>query len=1375
MKVITNIDNVSRETFVTEEFDDFLIHTDTYSENEIFKIISNGKKKHKIVEKVDIFFDICWSTAFNMSVPEFVDYICIRLQTNNYEIVMLKPFDYYVDEPIPHIRVHFDNFKEYTKGIKLIYNFLTPNERELKHYMRQNPTANNYSKKMLHFDDKREYHKGKALLMTWDIEVYSKTPLFNSFTRTKNIEEIQNKENDKENDKEKNTDTDDDDERNSFKRAFPIPENPDDEIFMIGFSLHYHDSEKPLAAGVFLSFYPDKAETEKMVREHEDLKECEHFVFSRQQSEYLMLKTFFKFIENVRPDVMTGFNDHMFDWDYLKRRMRTHYRTHTELWDLYYRAFNYDHNNKYSNRIGSYPPNYSRKIKLCYKDEETKEEYKKLKLLNKRVSPIYRKLIEGEEIELQKEQNLSFFLKHLKEFENLDDDISSDLADNQIIDTDHAFNNNNAIKIGAGEMVKGITPKSDNIVFIDVRTCYRKLFPNERESNLNFYLKMMNLGNKIDVSFDQIYDACDEAFILRQKIVDAKTTKGFDLKSKGLTLEECCVYCMIDAIKCQRLLVKKEVIDEYVKIGEICRLPLGDINRANKHRIENLLLEYGRDTYSFRFNVRKEDNMELDEKRTGVCSQGKFKGAYVKDPIPGLKLVAPIVGLDFSSLYPSIMRAFNISPDTMVDQYLEPNNKKVHIPKITYPDNCNYQPDAETSGVLSNKFAHPIILNGKDEYYEFKLDNIDIHIINGNKRPDKQGLFPKVLEDLGARRVAARVQLNKDIGLRGRLSAEGKDIPADLNRSIRDANQKQLAIKVLMNSSYGVMGAEISGGLYKREAAEIVTSLGRTLLQTVINFIESTGEYIIHYGDTDSTYVSLTDDHIAIKEIEDAYRTNRVSLKEMVNMKINVTRSMAKELQSRVNNMLKTLTGSKYLSMAYEEVLFPMINFNVKKTYMGIEHKDENLEIEVTDHSLFIRGGSISKYNTPQITIHIVKNMIMKRLFSYDMFEKFEQIRVIKTNVPTNQILSDLVLEVIKETINTIAVELNKDFSEDCNFKYDWFIRMAKYNPNTKSETIMAKVFRNRMIAEGKPIPEAGEKFEFVIVKKDKGKSKGDTAEYPFIAKEQNMRLNFDEYFESSMLNDLVAFIPHEDGFKDIEQTHRNKIFASKLFSLLVNYPQYWNQLESMSINDIANLKITNKEITPHLITTNKIETDETKFKSKVKKVNGEIYHTFLNNKYGHRWPKLIYIAKLFTLSCDRSPKDFMTQFKNSLLYYYTGKPKTFDNETYMNPLEFCNYISEQPQFVEDKTKTFGYITNVIKKQGVTLTTNFTQILLDTDCAIYERIEKVIMTQLTNNLHSNWVNEQPIKIDIAATMLLDEIEHTYFANYYNSLVIKYYN
>jgi DNA polymerase elongation subunit (family B) len=65
------------------------------------------------------------------------------------------------------------------------------------------------------------------------------------------------------------------------------------------------------------------------------------------------------------------------------------------------------------------------------------------------------------------------------------------------------------------------------------------------------------------------------------------------------------------------------------------------------------------------FNYLKKRNIVIPQKDRSTKSD-KFAGAYVKEPIPGK--YDWVVSLDLTSLYPSLIMQYNISPETLLDE-----------------------------------------------------------------------------------------------------------------------------------------------------------------------------------------------------------------------------------------------------------------------------------------------------------------------------------------------------------------------------------------------------------------------------------------------------------------------------------------------------------------------------------------------------------------------------------------------------------------------------------------------------------------------------------------------------------------------------------
>ena len=167
-----------------------------------------------------------------------------------------------------------------------------------------------------------------------------------------------------------------------------------------------------------------------------------------------------------------------------------------------------------------------------------------------------------------------------------------------------------------------------------------------------------------------------------------------------------------------------------------------------------------------------------------------YKGAIVLKPLRGVH--ENVAVLDFSSMYPNIMIKYNVGPDTLVTSEEE---CKIY--------GCNIAPE------VGHKF-----------------------------RRQPPGFFKNVLERLLKLRKAVREEMKK--------------YPPD-SPTYKLLDERQKALKILANASYGYMGWT-GARWYCRQCAEAVTAWGRHLIMTVINYARKLGLKVI-YGDTDSLFV----------------------------------------------------------------------------------------------------------------------------------------------------------------------------------------------------------------------------------------------------------------------------------------------------------------------------------------------------------------------------------------------------------------------------------------------------------------------------------------------------------------------------------------
>ena len=115
------------------------------------------------------------------------------------------------------------------------------------------------------------------------------------------------------------------------------------------------------------------------------------------------------------------------------------------------------------------------------------------------------------------------------------------------------------IKITAEENFFSSFLKLPGCVPIDVRVCLKKRFPRsevEKGGSLKFFLRKCGLDTKADMPYDKMWKIYSEA-------------KKNSSSSTARNMREVANYCIIDTLRCQELLVKLSVINDYREVASI--------------------------------------------------------------------------------------------------------------------------------------------------------------------------------------------------------------------------------------------------------------------------------------------------------------------------------------------------------------------------------------------------------------------------------------------------------------------------------------------------------------------------------------------------------------------------------------------------------------------------------------------------------------------------------------------------------------------------------------------------------------------------------------------------------------------------------------
>lgn len=338
----------------------------------------------------------------------------------------------------------------------------------------------------------------------------------------------------------------------------------------------------------------------------------------------------------------------------------------------------------------------------------------------------------------------------------------------------------------------------------------------------------------------------------------------------------------------------------------------------------------------FIFNHLAAKKIAVPPKRNGML--GAVEGAWVKEPTVGMH--GWTLSFDFASLYPSIMRQWNISPETFHGMEFVNIKVKDFL--------CDKADGARADAIIKNC---TIAANGS--LYT----------------KDKQGFLPELMEFCMVGRKTAKqemikfekeYEISKDIKLKSKISA---------------LNNKQMALKIAANACYGAIGNE-GFHYYEYRMAEAITLTGQlsnihlsNMLNKKMNNVMKTSEidYIV-YGDTDSLYLNCQPivDLICKDKTRDQIVKFLDLFAEQVCQPV-ITKSINQIYDD--TNCFDAVMSSKREAIASKAL------FRGKKNYAMYVHNSEG--VEYNPPKLKVMGLEIVRSSTPQWCKKKLKECLM--------------------------------------------------------------------------------------------------------------------------------------------------------------------------------------------------------------------------------------------------------------------------------------------------------------------------------------------------------------------------------------------------------------
>ena len=365
----------------------------------------------------------------------------------------------------------------------------------------------------------------------------------------------------------------------------------------------------------------------------------------------------------------------------------------------------------------------------------------------------------------------------------------------------------------------------------------------------------------------------------------------------------------------------------------------------------------------------------------------EYAGGYLKDPVPGL--YEWVIDLDFTSLYPSIIRSLNIGIETLVGRIINKNkydnqwslqelklmdpDERIHIQRLN-PDKTTTTTDVTVQQVINLIEQNNLIISAPGVMFRKDVSSVVCDILTDwfNKRVEYKGLMKKAFK------------VDKD------------PVAGDFY------NRRQHAYKIKLNDVYGVFA--LNSWRYTdghKMISEAITLTGQRLTQESINYVNivlnkklgTTNKDYIITSDTDSLFIQVKD----LLKQKDIDLTNKEAC-------INATLEIATEIQVLANEHLNKLVVDlfnlhdrpHYFELK-QEVVLERGYFSGKRRYAMYIVNKEGVPVEELD----MKGLDLMKSNFPPLFKDFGESILKQIIFGGKKVDIDKQIIDFKRTVNT--------------------------------------------------------------------------------------------------------------------------------------------------------------------------------------------------------------------------------------------------------------------------------------------------------------------------------------------------------------------------------------
>jgi DNA polymerase elongation subunit (family B) len=394
-------------------------------------------------------------------------------------------------------------------------------------------------------------------------------------------------------------------------------------------------------------------------------------------------------------------------------------------------------------------------------------------------------------------------------------------------------------------------------------------------------------------------------------------------------------YCIQDCDLVLTLMAKLDTIVNARGMADVCRVPIQYIFlRGQGIKIYSAVV----------YNASKRNQIIMTQE--GIEGDTSYEGAIVLPPKIGMYLDQPIPVLDFNSLYPSNMIAYNLSPDTLV-----------YVKTFTASGKKIRQEGSDGADLVAKGYKIDEVSYDTFDDDKKPSGRITCGFVQPNSDPRTIGVLPLTLDILLKKRKETRKLIEKT--------------EDDAQKSV--LNGLQLAYKVVANSVYGQCGSRTSP-IRKLEVAACTTAVGRQKIFDAKKIVETEFGGEVIYGDTDSIFVKF-----ATRDLAESIELGKKAAEKI------------------------TAMGRKAHKIEYEKTFYPFILF-CRKRYVGMMYEDDvtkckrktmGVALKRRDNAPIVKdvfGGaldSLMEHRSIKVAEKLVKDMLVKVMKNEYPLEKY--------------------------------------------------------------------------------------------------------------------------------------------------------------------------------------------------------------------------------------------------------------------------------------------------------------------------------------------------------------------------------------------------